>query len=154
MAVYFADSSALSKRYVAEVGSAWLRAQLDPATNCIVYVAHITAVELIAAITRRERGGTLTAAEATTARAQIRMDIAMEYQLIEVTDVLIERAMSLAEAHGLRGYDAVQLAAALDVNDSFQAAELPTITLLSADAELNATAMAEGLTIENPNDYP
>jgi hypothetical protein len=60
----------------------------------------------------------------------------------------------VAETYGLRGYDAVQLAAALDVNTSYHAAGLPTITLISADAELNAAATSEGLTVENPNNYP
>ena len=57
MRVYFADSSALAKRYVAEVGTVWLRSLLDPATGAVVVIARITAVELIAALTRRERGG-------------------------------------------------------------------------------------------------
>ena len=33
MAVLYPDSSALVKRYLGETGTAWMKAQLDPATN-------------------------------------------------------------------------------------------------------------------------
>ena len=59
MAVYVVETSALAKRYIAETGSVWLRALLDPSTGCSIYVVRVTAVEIIAAITRRERSRTL-----------------------------------------------------------------------------------------------
>ena len=152
--VYFTDTSALSKRYVAEIGTTWLQTALDPATGCSVYIVGITAVELIAALTRRERGGTLSPTDAAAARAAFRAHLGAEYKSIEVTEALIHRAMLLAETKGLRGYDAVQLAAALDVNASYIAAGLPAIILISADAELNAAATVEGLRVENPNSHP
>ena len=62
--------------------------------------------------------------------------------------------MDLAQAYGLRGYDAVQLAASLDVNAERRGYGLPPLTLVSADADLNQAATAEGLAIENPNDHP
>jgi len=36
----------------------------------------------------------------------------------------------------------------------YLAAGLPAVTFISADTELNAAAMAEGLTIENLNSHP
>ena len=60
MAVYFVETSALAQRYIAETGSIWLRSLLDPSTDCSIYVVRVTAVEISAALTRRERGGTLT----------------------------------------------------------------------------------------------
>jgi hypothetical protein len=62
--------------------------------------------------------------------------------------------MALAQTHGLRGYDAVQLAAALEVNALCVASGLPTLTFVCADVELNAVATSEGLLVENPNNYP
>jgi hypothetical protein len=61
--------------------------------------------------------------------------------------------MALAETHALRGYDAVQLAAALNVNSACAAAGA-VFTLVSADGELNAAARAEGLAVEDPNLHP
>jgi predicted nucleic acid-binding protein len=152
--VYFADTSALSKRYVTETGTTWIQATLDPSTGCSVYIARITAVELIAAITRRERGATLTPSNAAAARSAFRAHLGAEYKAIEVTESLLNRAMTLAEMHGLRGYDAVQLAAALDVNASYRAVGIPPITLVSADVELNTAAITEGLAVEDPNTHP
>jgi hypothetical protein len=62
--------------------------------------------------------------------------------------------MLLAEKHGLRGYDAMQLAASLEVHVRYVAAGLPAVTCVSADTELNAAAIAEGLPIDDPNAHP
>jgi len=43
----------------------------------------------------------------------------------------------------------VQLAAALDIYQLD-----PSLTLVSADADLNAAATAEGLAVEDPNTHP
>jgi uncharacterized protein len=154
VAVYFVETSALAKRYIAEVGSLWLRALLDPSTGCSIYVVRVTAIEMIAAITRRERGGTLAPTDADTTRQAFRRDLATAYQVIEVTPSLANRAMLLAEKHGLRGYDALQLAAGVEVDVRYLASGLPAIIFISADTELNVAAMAEGLTIDDPNTHP
>jgi uncharacterized protein len=70
-----------------------------------------------------------------------------------MTASVLTRAMSLAKGHALRGYNAVQLAAALDVNGFCLATGLSTFTLISAEEALNAAAMAEGLTVDNPNEH-
>jgi predicted nucleic acid-binding protein len=154
VAVYFVDTSALAKRYVSELGSAWLRAAVDPAAAAEVFIVRITAVELIAALSRRARAGALTPADAATARTAFRLDLSAEYQVVELTQHLAERAMALAETHGLRRYDAVQLAAALEVNVVRVARGLPPLTLLSSDAELNAAGVTEGLVVEDPGAHP
>jgi uncharacterized protein len=154
VAVYFVETSALAKRYIAERGSTWLRALLDPGTGCSIYIVRVTAIEMIAAITRRERGGALAPTDAATTRQAFRRDLATAYQVVEVTLSLADRAMLLAEKHGLRGYDAMQLAAGLEVYVRYLAAGLPAVISMSADTELNAAAMAEGLTIEDPNSHP
>lgn len=154
MAVFFPDSSALVKRYLAETGSAWIRSLLDPTAGNEIYVARITHTELIAAITRRERGNGITSPDAIIARADFRADFASDYHPVEISDVRIEQASILAEKHGLRGYDAVQLACALAVHALYQAWSLPPITLLSADTALNAAASLEGLLVDNPYHHP
>ncbi len=62
--------------------------------------------------------------------------------------------MALAETHGLRGYDALQLAASIQVNRLCVSSGLPALILVSADGELNAAALNEGLTLEDPNAHP
>ena len=60
MADYFLDSSALVKRHVNEAGTAWVRSLTRPKAAHTLYIARITAVEVYAAITRRQRGGHLS----------------------------------------------------------------------------------------------
>jgi hypothetical protein len=127
-----------------EVGTAWLTGLFDPATGATTYIVRITAAELISALTRRERAGTLAPSGATPARAQFRTDLAREFQVTEVTAALIAQPIALAEVHARRGYDAVQLAAALDVNARRTSRGLPPLTFVSADTELNACRHRRG----------
>lgn len=152
--VYFVDTSALSKRYVTEMGSAWVQGTLHPSSGNVIYIVRIASVELVSAITRRERGRAITTGDATAARNALRAHINAEYKVIEVSHSLVNKAMALAERHGLRGYDAVRLAAAVEVDALYSAQNLPPVALVSSDNELNAAALAEGLSVINPNNYP
>ncbi len=153
MTVYFCDSSALVKCYIQEPGSAWTRTLLDPIAGHHLYLAAITGVEVIAAVTRRLRRGDITATDGAAAVAPFRQDFAQRYRLIDLTPLLIARAMTLAELHSLRGYDAVQLATAVEIHGRGLALGLPALTLVSADGELNRAAQAEGLIVVDPNTH-
>lgn len=153
MAVYFVDSSAVTKRYVAETGTTWMTKIVLPSAGNTIHLASITAVEVTAALVRRQRGGHLTITELNTALSQLRVDW-RDFQITSITTALISRATKLAETYALRGYDAVQLAAALAVNDQYLAANLSPLTLISANLELNVAAQAEDLAMDNPNAHP
>lgn len=150
----YLDSSALVKCYISETGSTWVSGMFDPALNNEIFIAAITPVEIVAAITRRARGGTITAADAAIACNLFRSDLLTGYQIVELTDGLIARAMAIAETYALRGYDAVQLAAALEINALCVGIGLPPIVFVSADNDLNTVAVSEGLVVENPNAHP
>jgi predicted nucleic acid-binding protein len=153
MPTYFFDSSALAKRYVSETGTTWVQSLADPAAGNDVYVARLTLVELVSAITRRKRNGDLTPATSAGAISDVRADFASDYQVIEITTALVAQAEALAEKHALRGYDAVQLAAALQVSAAYVATRQPLVTLISGDLDLNAAGMAEGLIVDDPNTH-
>jgi hypothetical protein len=53
----------------------------------------------------------------------------------------------------LRAYDAVQMATALDLHKDWTADRLGTFAFVSADRNLNAAALAEGLTVDDPNSH-
>ncbi len=154
MAVYIFDSSAVVKRYVSETGTAWVLRLADPRANNHIHLARITGVEVIAAITRRNRQGSLSASDAAAAIADFRYDFGAAYRIVEITPGLIASAMLLAETYALKGYDAVQLAAALEVNAHTISLGLPAITLVSADGGLNRAAVTSGLTTDDPNGHP
>ena len=149
MAVYFLDTSAIVKRYILETGTAWIQGLTDPAAGNVHCIARITRPETVAAITRRERDGQIAPADAITALTDFDQDFAQQYLIVAMSDALIDHAAILARTHGLRGYDAVQLAAALEVWS-----QIPSAVPISADGELNAAATAEGMAVDDPNAHP
>lgn len=149
-AAYFVDSSALVKRYVQEDGTAWVRALTHRRTGNQILLARITIVEVTSAVARRRGGRTLTTAEASSILSRFRKHVAGRYTIMEITPALLADATTLANRRELRAYDAVQLAAALELNRISQGG----IVLVSADQALNDAANAEGLTVDNPNSHP
>ena len=55
----------------------------------------------------------------------------------------------LARTYALRGYDALQLAALLEIHS-----QAPSLTLLSANANLDTAAVAEGLLVDDAYSHP
>lgn len=153
MLAYYFDSSALVKRYVAEIGTAWVTDLMDPAAGNLLHVARLTAVEVVSAFARRLRSGSLSAAHAAAAMTLFRADFRARFHIVGIRTALVNQAMRLAERHFLRAYDAVQLAAALQIHRRCLVLGQP-LTLISADADLNTAAIAVGLLVEDPNRHP
>jgi predicted nucleic acid-binding protein len=154
VAAYFLDSSALVKLFVVEPGSAWLVNLVDPVNAHTLFVVGITVVEVAAALFRRVRAGTLDRQQAVNAMTDLRNDVSRTFQTVELSPVITDRALLVAETHGLRGYDCVQLAAVLTLRDTRRTARLRPPRLLSSDLDLNAAAQAEGIAVEDPNNHP
>jgi uncharacterized protein len=110
----------------------------------------------VASAIARRRGVTLTAALASSLLSRFRKHLAGRYFASQITPALVSDAMTLANRHRLRAYDAVQLAAALDVYGDWTANRFGAFVFVfvSADRALNAAATAEGLTVEDPNTHP
>ncbi len=153
MAVYFLDTSALAKRYVSEKGSPWIIGLTAPISGNRIYIARITGAEVVSALARRHQGKSLSSADFAIALADFQHDFAANYRIVEITAPLVAHAMTLAEAYILRGYDAVQLAAAISVYQMRLAQGLTPLALISADTRLNNAAMKEGLTVDNPDNH-
>ena len=153
MATFFFDSSALVKRYAQETGTNWIFSLVRPSTQNRLYLARITGVELVAALTKRMRVGSLSANATTKAINQFEREFINRYLLVEVSPPIIKTAMTLAKNHTLRGYDAVQLASALQANADRIAVGGTALIFISADHHLNSAATAEGLNVDNPNNH-
>lgn len=151
MGIYFVDSSALVKRYINEAGSKWILNLFTPALNNEIFIAAITSVEIIAAVTRAKRGRRISSNDALAVCNRFKNDLLTRYQVVEITESVIATGMTLAEAYGLRGYDAIQLAAGCAINTLCVSSGLASVVLVSADNELNTAASNEGLVVENPN---
>jgi predicted nucleic acid-binding protein len=154
MADYYADSSVLVKRHVHEVGTAWFRELTDAAAGNMIVTTRVSMVEVYSALNRRQRELDLDTVDYTQIASDFATICATEYQFVELTAPVVERARLLLERHPLRAYDAVQLASALLAQETFQTVGLPPLVFLAADDRLLAAAQAEGLMTENPNAHP
>ena len=155
MTAYYLDSSALVKRYLTEVGSAWVDSITDPAAGHRILVTEIALVEVAAALAARHRAPRgISRPAGDRALTLFRRHFATEYEVTAITRPLLDRAVDLTQRHRLRGYDAVQLATALAAESSLVAAGLPGLTFVAADADLVAAARAEGLGADDPNLHP
>ena len=150
MAAYFLDTSAVVKRLRPRGGTLFGSESLaGPASGHFLYVGRIADVEVAAALARQRQQASLSSAKAAAGLSQFRQDLAQDYRVMELSIPLLQRAAGIADLHVLRAYDAVQLAASLEVHSL-----VPALIMVSADADLNTAATAEGLLVENPNTHP
>lgn len=154
MATLYIDTSALVKRYVAEVGSAWVRQMVAHPRQQVIYTAMLTEVEVRSALQRLVRERRVDAAQAGRLTQRLLQHCTQRYQLIRITRVIVTQAGLLLERHPLRAYDAVQLACALTVRRGMHQRSMPPPLFVAADTTLLAAAVAEGLVVDNPLQHP
>lgn len=138
--IAYADSSALVKRYLTEAGSAAVDDLIEDALQ--VGTALITRAEVAAALSKASRVGALTETEAFQSLQEFRTHWPALI-VIQITETLIAMADHLAWEHGLRGYDAVHLAAAL----TWQEALGEPVTVATYDKQLWQAAHSTGLLV-------
>lgn len=96
----------------------------------------------------------MTGLEAADAVTDLRRDFLTDYAPVQINEALLLRAMDLIERYGLRGYDSLQLASAVQIAAERTALGLAAPIMVCADTALNAAATAEGLAVDNPNAHP
>jgi len=133
---YF-DTSALVPLLVAEVGSADAASLWDGADR--VVSVRLLYPEARAALAHAKRLGRLSPRQLRGAVSGLDTRWG-ELDLVEIDEQLAFRAGALADAHGLRGYDAVHLAAAVRVHDA-------SLVLVAGDRALLAAASSEGMAV-------
>ena len=150
MAAYYLDASAAVKGYVAECGSRRILQLLEEGADHDLYLSRIGTVEVAAALSRRATTGRAQPGEVPYVMNRLREDIQDLYRIVEFGIATAERAVEVAEHHRLRAYDCLQLATALLLQEQRAPFELAPLVLVSSDAELNAAAEGEGLSVEDP----
>lgn len=137
------------KRYVDEAGSAWVGMLAADPEN-VFLTGEMTIVEVSAAVAISVRMGKLSKRQGQQAYWNFGNDVAIgAYQLLAVARSVIDRAALLAQAHPLKGYDAVHLATGLDAARNLADQEIALI-FVSGDDQMSRAAEAEGLTTDNP----
>ena len=139
----FADTSALVTLYADERDHEVVRALRE------VVVAQVSRVEVVAALWSKSRTGELSTAAAGLLVADFEADYRgvlgeeHRFEIVSADAALLERAARLCGTHGLRAYDAVQLASALAV----AGLEPGGGSMAVFDHQLRTAAAREGLTL-------
>lgn len=145
MIAYF-DASALAKRYIAEDGSeqvgSWLQAP-------IIATSRWTHVEVLSAISRRCREGSMTLEQRNRVATALNEDL-VSFTVVDLTANIIAIADSLLARHALRAGDSVQLASALFLKQRTG----ETVRFHAFDVHLNVAATHEGLDVPPPPPSP
>ncbi len=150
---YYADSSALVKRHISEIGSGWIEKEFDPASGNKITSAKLSIVEVFSAMNRRLRELSISGAEYTKFSNDFLSFVETEYEMIDLSDAVLLESQRLLENYPLRAGDAVQLASALLANTQLQSAKLPTLIFLASDVRLLSAAKHEGLQTDDPQNH-
>jgi predicted nucleic acid-binding protein len=138
--ILYLDASALVKRYIAEAGSAEV-GRLIARTDA-VGTSVISRAEVAAALAKAVRVGLLSRDDAGAALQVFRAQW-VDLVRLQLTETVVARADALAWEHGLRGYDAVHLGAALFWQDTIG----EPITLATFDHQLWQKGEIVGLVV-------
>jgi uncharacterized protein len=132
----FFDSSALAKRYVEEAASNRVQDILLSANSLTISVLCIS--EIISALCRRRRERKLSQQQYLAAKEALFADIE-DMNVVNLTDQVIARSVSILEKWPLRSSDSLHVASA---------AEWASQLFVSADERQCAAARKYGLQVE------
>lgn len=131
------------KLYADEEGCSAVRALKVMVVSCMAQV------EVPAAIWRKHRMGELSTEDAAVLTAEFEADFfgddhdPARFAVVSLPPVVLDDAARLTASHGLRAYDAVQLASA----GATRAADPGCTTFACSDELLRAAAAAEGFAL-------
>jgi predicted nucleic acid-binding protein len=158
MAMYYLDTSALVKEYVAEVGHSWVRALCRPKAGNTLFVSQLTSIELEVALIRKASERTIAEADRDKSIALFRRHLRQRYTVVAITSGVCDGARSLVRLaglpHPLRTYDAIHLASAQIIRAALSNQGAGILTFSAADRRLLAIAHHIGMPIDNPEDHP
>lgn len=151
--VYYADSSALLKRHVIEIGSNWIKTEFSAGSNKTIYTSKLSIAEVLSALNRRKRESSVSPADYTTFSNDFLAVSKFQYEIIDLSDAVLLEAQSLLENYPLRAGDAIQLASALLASSQLKYAKLPALIFLASDVRLLSAAKDEGLNTDDPQNH-
>jgi predicted nucleic acid-binding protein len=109
----FFDSSAFAKRYIEEKGSGRVEQLCDEATALALSV--ICVPEIVSALNRRVREGSLSRIQYREAKACLAAEVA-DATIVNLVPSVVADAISILETNAVRAMDALHLACALQWN--------------------------------------
>ncbi len=147
MGLYYLETSALVKLYVREPGTEIMLRLAERALGHRLAVLAVSRVEFRSAVRRREREADRSKASAERVISMYEQHVQTRYLTQPISELVLGNACALLDQHGLRAYDAIQLAGCLVLRGSSRR-EQPVF--VCADAQLLEAARLEGLAALNP----
>lgn len=157
MSFLYLDANVSVKNYVNEPGTAWVQNLINHKditgkfTN-IIFTVEISLVEVAAAFSILQRLGKIRKKVRDQAFNLFFYDITTRYRIIPVTSSLLLNAAFLTQRYPLKGYDAVQLAAAHRLHLALKKHNIE-MTLISGDRQLLNAAIDKKIIVDNPFDH-
>jgi uncharacterized protein len=141
--ILFFDTSALIKRYIAEVGSKKVDELFDNAMSIVI--SPITKLETFSTIKR------LLVQKLISKESYEMLKINIEYDFkyftaLSLNKKIKERAVELIEEHGLKTLDSIQLASCLSRKEEIWG-------FVVSDVKLKRVAQLEGLEVIDPTEF-
>lgn len=136
--ILYVDTSALVKLYAPEPDSEAVQALVGSAQ--VVAVSLVAFAEARAAFARKRRERAVNPKDYRRIVREFDDDWD-HYFVVDVTEPLVKRAAQLADKHGLRGYDAIQLSSAIVLRE--QSGE--AVSFCCFDGRLLRASRREGL---------
>ena len=151
--IYYADSSALLKRHVIEIGSNWIKTEFSTSSDNIIYTSELSIAEVLSALNRRKRELSVSPADYARFSKDFLAVSKFQYEIIDLSDAVLLESQRLLENYPLRAGDAIQLASALLANAQLTSAKLPALIFLASDIRLLSAAKDEGLQTDDPQNH-
>jgi uncharacterized protein len=136
--ILYVDASALVKLYVPEPESGAVQQLVESAE--IAAISLVAYAEARAALARKRRERAVDLKDYRRIIKEFNDDWD-NYFIVDVTEPLVRRAGQLAEKHGLRGYDAIQLSSALLMHEESR----QVVSFCCFDERLLRAGRREGL---------
>jgi predicted nucleic acid-binding protein len=146
VSAYFLDSNIIVKYYVEEPGSDWVRGLVDKDDNLCI-ITQITVVEVAAALSQLRRAKRFGRNRMLNIFARFQTDMHTGLFLVRTLDAaVLERATDIALGQPIRGYDALQVAAAAMAEEASNI----EVVFVSGDKQALRAAQFESLETANP----
>lgn len=138
--IFYADTSALAKRYLEEPGSDVVHDYVEQAE--FRYTSALTHLELVATVELSKRIRRINSPQYRLVIAKLGADIQQGlFTLMDVSPEILKRAIPFIRIHHLRSPDAIQLSTAVEISRRMSG----ELHFLCADHALLKAARAEGL---------
>ena len=151
MALYYFDSSSMVKLYISEPGTETVIRLASARSGNQISTSVLTRVEIRSALARKLRRNEILSEDAEIAIGLLEEHWRNRFLRQPISDMILDQACSLLLKHGLKAYDAVQLASCLSIQKSALANQ-SSVTFVCSDTLLSDAATAEGLISIDPED--